>query len=207
MNKFVFFVLAVFLCISAGCNPRESIEAILTGDYVVGTISGNNFESEWLGLRFTAPDGFVMASQQEIMEMMQLGLDMLDADGATVAWAEMATVSEMMAMLPDATASASLITERLLLSGITIEQYVATSFQQLEEMTGWDITFNNDITEIDFAGNTWHTYTANIHAFGVNYSYQYIIHKFGNRMAIISIYSLLGEEENIDILMNAFQSY
>jgi len=183
------------------------IEEIMTGNYVAGTIDGNNFESEWLGLRFAAPSGFIMASQEEMNDMMQLGLDMLDMDRNLIAWADIAVVFEMMAMVPTGMASAHVATERIMLSGITIEQYVEAAIGQLESTTGWQVHFNDDIRPINFAGQQWYTYTADIHALGMDWSYQYLVRRFDNRMALITIYSAAGHEDYIDALFNAFRAY
>ncbi|MCL2397223.1 MAG: hypothetical protein FWC93_04075 [Defluviitaleaceae bacterium] len=191
----------------AGCGAiNRTVEEIMTGDYVIGTIDGDNFESEWLNLRFTAPDGFIMASQEEILEMMQLGLDMMDVDSSVVAWAEMAVVSEMMAMLPTGLASVSVATERIMLSNITIEQYVEAAFQGVEAL-GWEVSPNDDLRQINFAGNQWYTYTATVEAFGIDWSYQYLVRRFDNRMALITVYAIAGEEAHIDTLINAFAAY
>jgi len=192
MKKFTVFALAVCVCVVVfpGCTAREIYE-LLADNYVVGAIEGDTFESEWLGLRFTAPEGFVME------ETAQQYIDL----------AEVAVVSEMTAMLPDAIASATLVAERLLSSNINIEQYVEAAFGQLEDEIGWDVAFSDDIAEIEFAGETWYTYTADIHAFDMDFSYRYLARIFGNRMALIAIYSLAGEEDNIDLLMAAFEAY
>ena len=208
MKKFL--TLAMLMCavvFFAGCGAiNRTVEDIITGDYVIGTIDGNNFESEWLGLRFTAPNSFIMASQEEMLEMMQLGMDILEVDRAVGAWAEMAVVTEMMAMLPTGLANVTMATERVMLRNMTIAQYVDAKFQQMAPL-GWGIDFNDDIEPTNFAGKEWYTYTANINALGLDWSYRYFIRRFDNRMALITIYSVAGEEQYIDILLNSFSAY
>jgi len=182
-------------------------EEIMMGDYIVGNVVGDNFDSEWLNLRFTAPEGFIMVAQDEMFEMMQIGLDFMDIDRSLVTWAEMAVVPEMMAMLPDGSVSANVITERVLLGNITIDQYIEAALRQLEAVVGWGVNFNDDMGPVNFAGLEWYAYTVDIHAFGLDWRYQYLVRRFDNRMALVTIYATVDQEAYIDVLMNSFRAY
>ena len=208
MKKFLLPLLLIAVVIFHGCGAVEqAVDNIMMGSYEIGTIDGDNFESEWLSLRFTAPEGFLMSSREEMMEMMAVGMEMMDVDAGTAAWADMATVSEMSAMLPTGLASATVVTERVFQAAMTVEQYVEAAIQGVETALGWDVTLTSEITPINFAGQQWYTYTANIEAFGMDWSYRYFVRRFDNRMALITIYALEGQEDYLDVLTDAFRAY
>jgi hypothetical protein len=185
----------------------ETDEATSDAAYTVGIIEGDRFASEWLNLRFEAPEAFIMATQEEMLGMMELGLEVMEIDQRFANWADMVVVHEMMAMLPTGAAQVSIVTERLVLSGITTEQYIEASFASVESLLGWDVEFNDDLRTIEFAGLEWYTYTATINAFGMDWSYQYIIRRFDDRMALITIYAMAGQEAYIDTLFEGFSAY
>ena len=208
MKKII--LLVILSCILSSCNAvRDAVENVVTGDYVMGIVSGNSWSSEWLGLRFTAPSNFVMATQEELVEISQIGMEMSNLDAATINWAEVAVAFEMMAMTGDAMTSVSVLTERVLLRNLTIEQYLDASIQGFVEATGWQLDFNDDLGTMDFIGMEWHTATAtvSIPGTGLEWTYRYIVRRFDNRMAFIQIYSLVGEENQIDLLINSFRAY
>ena len=209
MRKFV--SLAVILCgimFFAGCNTvRDAVGNIMTGDYVVGTIDGNEFFSEWLNLRFTAPSGFIMATQEEMWEFTQLGMEVADIDPAIANWAEMAVAFEMMAMTLDGMVSVTVLTERVMLRAMTVEQYFEAMLQGVRDSLGWIVDFNYDMEPVNFAGLEWYTATSTVQAFGMDFTYRYFVRRFDNRMAVITIYAITGQEAQIDILVNAFRAY
>lgn len=188
-------------------EPGLADEAADAGIYTVGVIEGNHFVSPWLNLRFESPEGFIMATQEEMLELMAVGLELSDIDPATANWLDMALVNEMMAMLPTGSAQVSLVTERLMLSGMTMEQYIEAAFAGVESLLGWGVEFHDDLRTIEFAGLEWYTYTATIDAFGMDWSYQYLARRFGDRMALITIYALAGQEAYMDALFAGFSAY
>ncbi len=71
------------------------------GEFVRGTLTDTGWESEYLGLRFTTPEDMVMASDEELAEMLGIGTDALSEAGdfsdAQLKMAELTSVYEMFA--------------------------------------------------------------------------------------------------------------
>ena len=209
MKKIVLLVILLFsVVLLSSCNAiKGTVQNALTGDYAVGTIDGNNFASEWLGIRFTAPSGFIMSTQEEMREFSLIGMEEMGVNSATINWADMTVAFEMMAMTEDAMSSVSVLTERILSRNMTVEEYLDISIQVFAEATGWAVNLNSEIGTIDFAGQEWHTATANVQAFGLEWTYRYLAHKFDNRMAFITIYAPVGQEDDIELLIKSFKAY
>ncbi|MDO4304888.1 MAG: hypothetical protein Q4D94_13355 [Bacillota bacterium] len=76
-------------------------EESAAGEFVRGIQTETGWESEYLGLRFTTPDDMVMASDEELAEMLGIGTDALsdagDFSDAQLKLAELTSVYEMFA--------------------------------------------------------------------------------------------------------------
>lgn len=56
-----------------------SVTACGGAKYSKGTLSDNGFESEWMGIRFNAPEGYVVATQEELDNFISMGQDYVKA--------------------------------------------------------------------------------------------------------------------------------
>lgn len=62
-------ILAIVVVFGAGCVYFRTVSdknQKVKEAYKVGTIEGNHYESEWLGLQFDAPEGFHMYTRKEL---------------------------------------------------------------------------------------------------------------------------------------------
>lgn len=85
-------------------------------DYTKGISSETGYESEWLGIRFTAPEGAAMLTEEELNEMMGLGQEVLSEDFSDLQlqYAEMSTVSEMMCKAAEGTPNVVMSVEKMM---------------------------------------------------------------------------------------------
>ena len=121
-----------------------------------------SFESEYLGIKFSVPEGF--------------------------------------------TPNVIVMTERLALSNMTVEQYCNALKTQLSAIDNISYEFE-DITAIEIAGQTYQKLTAKGQTGGSNIIQDYIFRKVNNRMiGFITTYTAdtVGE---LDTLMNCFVKY
>ncbi len=119
------FGLCVILICFTGCkinftsavnevtSQKETVasnSAVNEVTYQKGTVTSNSFESEYLDLRFTLPQGFIMATEQEINDLMDIGADAMGIDGKTVDFAKLITVYEV-----------TLVSGNLLFPGVALD--------------------------------------------------------------------------------------
>ena len=111
----------------------EEVEEAL--GYTKGTLMEDGWESEWLGLRFTAPEGMVMSTEEELAATMGLGQEVLAQDFTEqqLAYAEIATVYEM--MCSDAMGSNVILMAEKLPIALTAEQYIEVLSEQITSVT------------------------------------------------------------------------
>ncbi|HBT95877.1 MAG TPA: hypothetical protein DEB24_07275 [Coriobacteriia bacterium] len=105
-------------------------------------MTDTGYESEWLGLRFTLPEGYVMASEEDAMAAMRAGNESLGADEAAINYAELTMVYEMMASAPAGIPNVSVIMQKniIALSEATV---ISTTKTQLEQ-AGYTVEEKDD---------------------------------------------------------------
>lgn len=109
-----------------------------------GRIEGQVYESGFLGLRFTAPEGWTFAADGELAQRMGLSMDIVgedvfgDAAARAEAIAQQAVVYDMAACAPDSSANVLISVEDPEVAGsaaLSEEEYAALLRQQLLSLT------------------------------------------------------------------------
>lgn len=157
-------------------------------EYVPGERTDTDYTNTTLGLHFALPETMVMASDEEIQNMMQAGSEMMYEDPETgekmLDYAQLTTVYEMVAADVTNGSNVMVASEKLTLSGMTEDQYFAALEQQLAQTT---VTVDFGETEQIPLGNT--TFT------GMTYSVQngeitatqtMLLKKVGDRMYMVN---------------------
>ena len=133
---------------------------------VRGIWDGDTFTSEYLGLRFEKPEGWVVATEEDIMELMGLGAEFIGDDifgeGVDMARlmevANITTIHDIMVSDPLTGTNVQIAYERLIfpMNRMTAQEYMETLGGMLESM-GMEVDF-------DFPGTTgignydWYTF-------------------------------------------------
>lgn len=108
-------------------------------EYVPGERTDTDYTSTTLGLRFTLPENMVMASDEEINQLMQVSVDMMYEDPDTgemiIDYSQLNTVYEMMAIDVSTGSNVIVMSEKLPLAAMTEEQYITAMEKQLEQTT------------------------------------------------------------------------
>lgn len=177
-------------------------------EYTPGERTDTEYSSEWAGLRYALSDNMVMATEEELNEMMDLGAEaLLDGDSGSklVDYAKLTTVYEMMAV--DLTDQSNIIicAEKLALSGVTEKQYLEAVQTQMEDVySGYTVTYG-DITERELCGMTFSEMSYLVDYGGASLYQTYLVRKLDNRMyGIVLSYS---EETRLEALLEGFSAY
>ena len=108
-------------------------------EYQPGERTDTDYTSTTLGLHFALPETMVMASDDEINQMMQVTTDMLYEDPDTgemiLDYSQLNTVYEMMAIDVTNGSNVIVMSEKLPLAAMTVDQYIAAMEQQLSRTT------------------------------------------------------------------------
>jgi hypothetical protein len=170
-----------------------------TSSYERGILTDTSFESEYLDIKFYLPEGFVMATEEDILQMMGIGADISGVNKEIV---KLTTVYEMMASAPIGYPNVIVMAERLILSNMTAEQYFNALKTNLLNVDAMDYEFNNQITSVEIAGQEYKQMSASLPSW--NIFQDYIFRKQGNRMVgFITTYSSDTKEE-MELLLDGF---
>ncbi|MCL2254146.1 MAG: hypothetical protein FWC09_06845 [Lachnospiraceae bacterium] len=197
MKKLVSMLLAVTLCVTVliGCSSDDN-------KYEKGILSENSFESKFLDLRFTLPEGYIMATEADIKEM--IAADNENVAQGKIDYALLSTVYEMMASHVTNNPNVIVMSEKLTFSNMTIEQYFEASAKQLTEM---GVTSVSAIQDTTLAGNTFQKMTAVIEAYGMSMYQDYVLRKQGNRVIGFVFTYTSDTKSEVEALADAFTKY
>jgi len=173
-----------------------------TTNYERGILTETGFESKYLNIRFTLPEGFLMATEEDMRTIMGIGSEVTGIDSNI---ANLTTVYEMMVSAPIGIPNVSLMAEKLLLSNMTVEQYFDSLKKILSNVETLNYEFDNQITSIEIAGQTYKQLSTSLPNF--NIFQNYIFRKKGNRMiGFITIHSL-DTKQDLEFLMSRFYKF
>lgn len=184
-------------------EAAEATEA----EYARGITTETGYESEWIGIRYTAPEGQTMRTDEELNEIMGLGAEVLadDYTEAQLEYAAMSTVYEMMSS--NETGSTNLIAtvEKLPVSGYTSEDYMAALVQGLEGVSAMNFTINSSDEVVTIAGAEYLRANISVETDGYTISQDYYVRVIGDRA--VSFALTYSEPAEAEAIMNAFTAY
>lgn len=177
-----------------------------------GRIEGRVYESEFLALRFTAPEDWSFVSDEELAQRMGLSLDIIGEDvfgdkaELAKAIAEQAVVHDMAAGAPDSSMSVQLTVEDLEATGaaaLTDAQYAALLKQQLESLT--DLRYEAEEPEVsELAGQPCTALLVHLRDYGMDQRF-YLLRE-GKYMIQIVLTGTEGALPDADELFTSLQS-
>lgn len=192
----------------------EPTEAPKSEDsYTKGTIDGNTFESEWMGLRFNPPATVIMATQEEMDAIMLQGLQMLYGEEATEMfdYATMASVSEMQATWLLGMPIVQIMVEKMPMAGFTEADYLAAVKANLEAVSGTSgVTYivDENMYSIELAGQVYYSLATSVDAGNGVVIYQdYLVREKNNRMILIAFSYMDNMEQYLQEALDAFTAY
>ena len=154
----VLMVLALF----AGCGkpqeqssaPEESSTTEQSSsvvepekkEYTAGVRTEKEYTSEWMGLKYTLSDSMVMATDEEILQYMEAGDEMLYTDSGEIDYENLGIVYEMAAVDATTAENLSIMVEKLALSGMSEAQYMEAVKQSLAQVDNAEVTLGEEST-------------------------------------------------------------
>lgn len=183
--------------------------AATEGEYVKGTSTETGFESEWLGLRYTAPEGMVMSTEEELNEVMGMGQEMLSEDFSELQleYAKMSSVYEMMSKNEAGTTNIIVTVEKLPSSNFSVEDYAEAIKTNLKAVTTIAYTISDDLETVSVGGSDFTKITAQADYSGVNMHQDYYVRVIGDRAVSMALTYVDETASEAEAIINAFEAY
>ncbi len=184
---------------------EETVEEAL--EYTKGTLIENGWESEWLGLRFTAPEGMVMSTEEELAATMGLGQEILAQDFTEqqLAYAELATVYEM--MCTDAMGSNVILMAEKLPIALSAEQYIEVLSEQITSVTAVQYEVESDDEVVTLGGIDFNKLACVADYEGVSLCQDYYVTVKDNRAVALAVTYTDATADVSDTILNGFAAY
>ena len=199
------FVLTACKTDSQNNEPVKEAADIL-GEYTKGTLTEDSWESEWLGMRFTAPEGMAMATQEELDELMGFTTEAVSGDfsESQLENAEMSTVHEMFCMADDLMSHVTVVVEKLAVQQ-DMDSYIKVMEDTLSKVSSMEYSVTSSDGVVQVGGREFREVkcTATYRGFEIYQSYLLIM--VDDR--VISINSTYLDEETYETLLSGFEVY
>ena len=160
-----------------------------TNEYTLGNRTETEWQSDWIGLKYTLTDDMVMATDEEINQLMLSGTEMVyenpeDAQ-PIIDYAGLTVVYEMMATSVMDGSNLIVMVEKLPLSNMSESQYMNILKQQINGMDV-EVSYNDDsarmVSGIEFTEFSYEMTTS-----GMTISQNYLLHKIDDRMVVLTL--------------------
>ncbi len=191
----------------AAVETEETEEA--ASEFVKGIVTENGWESEYLGLRYTAPEGMAMSTEEELNAMMGLGEEVISEDFSELQleYAKMSSVYEMMSTDEMGITNVVVTAEKLLVNGMDAEAYADAVRQGLESVSQIDYTISEENEAVTIAGLDFIKVSSVADYSGVSMYQDYYIGIIGDRALSIAVTYVDQSAELAEQVVNAFEAY
>lgn len=224
MKKILCVLLAAAMMLSfTGCNIGSLVSSIVessaaadnetvendepTAKFDAGSINGNVYSNDYLGLTFTAPEGWTYASDEEIAELMGTSLDIVTDDESAQELAAQATIYGMMANSADELNNVQVVFENMALSGgkMTAAGYIKILSAQLDSLYGnmGGTCTVGEAKTIQIGGKDYSYVDIAVDISGVALEQSYACHRIDDYM--VSIIVTAYEEGGAAAIMDCFE--
>ena len=189
------------------CLLSVTLTACSSVPYTKGTVTETGFESEFIGIRFTTPEGYVLSGEEEVTQQMQQGAEAFDLDEDIADAAKKTTVYEMMAATPLENPKVLVMVEKAGNSFISVDRYLNNLEKQLADVDGVAYTFADGLETVEVAGQTYKKSSCTVTLNGQTLHQSYIFRKIGDRM--VGFITACSEDklDELDALMRAFEPF
>ena len=210
----VSFIAMIILCAAFlfACQSVENPFTPGSKTYEKGVLTETSFESEYLDLRFTAPDGYIMATQEDMDELIDFGGETTYVDGnkLNLDYAKAATVYEMMVSAPVGYPNVFVLVEKLLLSNMSVDQYLDSLKDQLLNVDSLDYMISDERVSVKVAGENYTQLSTVIHypnMPGLEVIQNYLVRKIDNRVLCFIVTYTANTKDKTDTLLTFFTKY
>ncbi len=170
-------------------NVSGIIGAIAANDgYIKGTLSDTSMESEYLGIRFDVPEGYIMSTPEEIDSYIDFGGELVfkDESKQILDYAKANTVYEMMAHAPSGNPNVLLCCERVP-DNMTVENYIEAVSSQLISIAELSYYMDGELYTTIIGGQEYTVLPMTCQNEGVELYQEYMVRRHEKRMVSIII--------------------
>ena len=151
-----------------------------------GTIDGNAYVNEYVGFTFTKPSSWIYATDEEIAETMNIGIEQFADEDFKKSLDASGSLYDMMAVDKSTGANISFGNENLartLSTRITIEEYVEALEEQTKNLSGMTVTFPDEYDTVTLGEKDYTRVICSVTANGIKMQQIYYIVKVDKYMA------------------------
>ena len=193
---------------------RRTGSAVESGDdesgeadsaYVKGVTTDNGWESEYWNLRFTAPEGVFMLSDEGMEALMGIGEDIISENYSEKQreYLEMTSLYEMLGTNAEGDANVAVTVEKLMVRGMDTEDYKKAALLHLRMMQEPAYEILDDSGTAEIAGETFAVVNTRVDS-GGEYFQDYYFRVSGDRALIITITYAEATSEQAAALLGGF---
>lgn len=157
-------------------------------EYEKGTLTSTSYESEFIGIKYTAPDGWVLASETELSEM---------PTDARTTW-------EMQALSSLDGSNVIVAAEKLPTKNMTESMYINSLTNNLKNNTQITVTDIKEDGSTNIAGEKYKILTYTGTQDGISYTQTFYIRKINTHMIALAVASTGTPNEEI---LSGFTKY
>ncbi len=196
-KRFLAMALVIVAVLLTACGGKG---------YTPGTFTDSGYETEFLGFRFTTPEGFTLAGEEELSQMMGMTLEMMGDDVTDVQkkYAELTTIYEMVVADSLGAANANITLEK---TSVSLDKYIDLFKEQVTGMSTMTVNLSDTVEDATIAGAAYKKLSATVEANGMQMNQVYYMRKVGNRMMSMTITWVEGYEDQKDAILNGFAAY
>ncbi len=173
--------------------------------YVKGVTTDNGWESEYWNLRFTAPEGVFMLSDEGMEALMGIGEDIISENYSEKQreYLEMTSLYEMLGTNAEGDANVAVTVEKLMVRGMDTEDYKKAALLHLRMMQEPAYEILDDSGTAEIAGETFAMVKTRVDS-GGEYFQDYYFRVSGDRALIITITYAEATSEQAAALLGGF---
>lgn len=173
--------------------------------YVKGVTTDNGWESEYWNLRFTAPEGVFMLSDEGMEALMGIGEDIISENYSEKQreYLEMTSLYEMLGTNAEGDANVAVTVEKLMVRGMDTEDYKKAALLHLRMIQEPVYEILDDSGTAEIAGETFAVVNTRVDS-GGEYFQDYYFRVSGDRALIITITYAEATSEQAAALLGGF---
>ena len=191
----IFIVIAAIIAISAIINASKTVEH--------GVIDGNVYTNESIGIKFTKPDAWIFADDEELVEINDRKISAGDFSDISSAVKENDVIFEMHAKSPLGTNILVQIGDISGNTGVTMDDYFDSFIEELQQSESLYADCEiGEIKESDIAGKEFSTLDISTQISFMTMQQRVCMRKHGDYMIILILTGTSSEE--LDSMENMF---
>ncbi len=177
-------------------------------EYVKGTLTSNSLKSKYLNISFTAPAGYIMATEEEIDSLVTFTGEIIfkDQSKQIIDYAKANVVYEMFVQNPSGLPNMSIIVERID-SKISYDDYINALKYQMANVDDMEYNFSAGTSDVSVAGNTYKKLSAQLVYMEVEMRQSFYMRIKGDRLISITMTYSDDTESDANKLINAIKTY